>query len=77
MTEMKQTEHILFERLKKLGEKKHSWTDKIIDIKAKEIINEITKTEFYEESPYFSKQLMTKYNFLNLADELVKKESKR
>lgn len=77
MAEMNQIEYKLFERLKKLGEKKHGWTDKVIDTKAKEIINEITKTEFYTESPYFSKQLMIKYNFLNLVDELVKKESKR
>jgi len=73
---MNQTEYKLFERLKKLGEKKHGWTDKIIDTQAKKIIDEIAKTEFYKENPYFSKQLMIKYNFMNLTDELIKKERK-
>jgi hypothetical protein len=74
---MNRTEFKLFESLKKLGDKKTGWSDPVIDQKAKNIIDKITQTKFYKSNPYFSKQLMTKYNFLDLTMELMKKECKQ
>lgn len=67
---MNQIEYKLFERLKILGDSKFGWEDKDIDLKAQKIINKIIQTKYYKKNPYFSRQLIIKYNFYNIVEKM-------